>query len=94
MKKLRLFELNNGDKEFIEEVEMKSDSKELKQYLETFITKKYPVTSYTSFRIIKVKQDDHLIIFEVNYTFKNSSYFSTKLLSETHTILLKEVHSK
>jgi len=94
MKKLRLFELIKGEKELIEEVKMKSDSKELEHYLENFITKKYPVTSYISFEIVKVKHDDHLIIFEVNYSFKNSSYFSRKLLCETHTILLKEVDSK
>ncbi len=94
MKKLRLFELNKGDKEFIEEVEMKYDSKELEHYLENYIKQKYPVTSYTSFGIVKVKHDDHLIVFEVNYTFKNSSYFSRRLLCETHTILLKEVDSK
>ena len=94
MKKLRLFELNKGDKEFIEEVKMKPDSKELEHYLENFIKKKYPVTSYLSFEIVKVIHDDHLIIFEVNYTFKSSSYFSRKLLRETHTILLKEVDSE
>jgi len=91
MKRLRLFELNKGDKELIEEVEMKSDSKELEHYLENYIKNKYPLTSYTSFGIVKVRHDDHLIIFEVNYSFKNSSYFSRKLLCETHTILLKEV---
>lgn len=90
MKKLRLFELREGDKELIEEVETMLPEK-LDAYLIKYITAKYPVTSYTSFSIMNIGQDDHSICYEVSYSFKNSSYFSTRLLSETHTILLKEV---
>ncbi len=94
MKKLRLFELNKGDKEFIEEVDLKIGSKELDHYLENYIKSKYPITSYLSFEIAEMTRDEHLIIFDVNYTFKSSSYFSRKLLRETHTILIKEIETE
>ena len=90
MADLRLLKQNFGKKELIDVI----NEKDLGLFIENHkkvIKNRYPDYSYVSFDFDEIEVDDHMIIFNIHYSFKNSSYFSRRMIKESHTVLIKAV---